>query len=467
MNEMIKGFGTKQSPLAADVLAQDSRAVPQCLIDEGNYLPKATRVPLKTYYDRDYAALELEHVWKTSWQFACREEDIPNPGDRYVYDVGPLSFIIVRSGETTFKAFRNSCLHRGTRLCDAASGGRDIRCPFHGWRWNLDGSLKEIPHGWDFPDASPAELALPEIAIGSWQGNILVNPDPDCPPLTDALSVLPDHFSDFDLSRRFTIARTAKKVRANWKTSWAAFLEAYHLTEIHSDYIDIYADVATKYDIFDRGGFKVSRSLTNAAIASPNLGDKVTAREAAIQTLKFYEIALGEAAAGTLPDYENIPDFGRKHVAEWRRETMKGMLGVDMANRSDAEILDGIQYAMFPNWGPWLGEGLPIMYQFLPWGDDPEESVFVIRMMAPLPEGADPIPAAPMSFLDFDEYFADLPEWQPFGTVLDQDMRILPRIQAGLRAAAPDAEAWLGRYQEQRVALLHEFVEEKIAAGRR
>jgi hypothetical protein len=42
--------------------------VPQCLIDEGNYLPRTTRVPQRTYYDREYAALELEHVWKKCWQ---------------------------------------------------------------------------------------------------------------------------------------------------------------------------------------------------------------------------------------------------------------------------------------------------------------------------------------------------------------------------------------------------------------
>jgi nitrite reductase/ring-hydroxylating ferredoxin subunit len=467
MNELVRGFATRESPLAADVLDQDSGHVPQCLKDNGNYMPTHTSVPFSNYYDRDYAQLELEHVWKKCWQFACREEDVPNVGDRFAYDVGTLSFVIVRSGPAEFRAFHNSCRHRGTRLCEGSAGGSDIRCPFHGWRWNLDGSVKNIPHDWDFPNVGK-DYALPEIRIDSWGGNLLVNPDPDCAPLVDALGVLPAHFANFDLAQRFTIARTAKKVKANWKTAWAAFLEAYHLSEIHSDYIDIYADVATKYDIFDSGKAKISRSLTSAAVASPNLADKVTSREAAIQTLNFYAVALGDAVAGTLPDVDNIPDFGRKHVAAWRRDIMHSMLGVDVSRRSDAEILDGIQYAMFPNWGPWLGEGLPIMYQFLPYGDNPDESLFVIRLMAPLPDGAGPIPAAPMTHLDFDEYFDSLAEWQPFGTVLDQDMVILPRIQAGLRAAAASvAHTTLGRYQEQRIALLHEFVEERIAEGTR
>jgi hypothetical protein len=167
-----------------------------------------------------------------------------------------------------------------------------------------------------------------------------------------------------------------------------------------------------------------------------------------------------------LPDFDSIPDFGRKHVAAWRREVGRSLLGVDFSQRSDTELLDGIQYSMFPNWCPWLGEGLPIMYQFLPYKDNPNESIFVIRLMAPvLADGTLP-PSAPMSYLDFDEYFDALAEWQPFGTVLDQDMRILPHIQRGMELAAPErAQFTLGRYQEQRVALLHEFVEERINTG--
>jgi len=465
MNKPIQGFSSAESPLVTDLLAADSQAVPACLTAEGNYEPSPREVPFEHYFDSAYAALELEHVWKKCWQFVCREEDIPAVGDRYPYDVGPLSFIITHSGEEEFRAFHNSCLHRGTRLCSAISGGSEIRCPFHGWRWSLDGSLCEVPGRWDFPQVDES-YRLPEVSLERWGGCLFINPDPAAGPLSDALGVLTEHFRDFDLGRRFTVAVAQKKIRANWKHAWAAFLESYHVAETHFDAVDFNGDANTRYDCFDDGSAIISRLITPSAVPSPSLGDTVSARGAAVAAAKSFANALGPAAEAILPDFDSIPDFGRRHVAAWRREVMRNMLGVDVSDRCDAEMLDSIQYAMFPNFGPWLGEGLPLMYQFLPHGTNPDECLFTVRLLAPLPDEGPAPPAATMRYLDFDEPFEGIPEWGRIAHVFDQDMANLPVIQAGMRAAAPGhAHTTLGRYQEQRVTLLHEFVEKKIAEG--
>lgn len=465
MRKIIKGHSTKESPLVSDLLHDDSAVVPESLVADGNYYPEFNRVPFSTYLDRGYAELELEHVWKKSWQFACREEDIPEIGDRYPYDVGPLSFIIIRSGKNEFKAFYNSCLHRGTKLCTGMTGSNQIRCPFHGWTWNVDGSIKTIPSQWDFPFIDDS-FRLPEVLLDRWGGCIFINPDPEAVPLADSLGVLPAHFSHFDLADRFTLAFTQKKIRANWKQVWAAFLEAYHVAETHFDAVDFTGDANTKYDCFDDGKVIVSRLFTPAGVPSPTLGDRVSAREAAIITAQSFANAFGPAAETTLPDFDSMPQFGRREIAAWRKEIMSQMLGADFSNVSDAEMIDSIQYAMFPNFGPWLGEGLPLLYQFLPLGDNPDESLFTVRLTAPLPKGGARPPSAPLTHLDFDEFFESLPEWGRLAHVFDQDMSNLPNIQAGMRSAS-NACAYLalGRYQEQRIALMHEFVEQKISEG--
>lgn len=465
MSEMIKGIGSKESPLVGDLLASDSSTVPDCLKAEGDYHPEPRDVPFSFYHDRDYAELEMQHVWKKCWQFACREEDIPAVGDRYLYEVGTLSFIIMRSAVNEFRAFHNSCLHRGTKLCSGSSGGEHIRCPFHGWSWNLDGSLREIPGAWDFPDVDES-YRLPEARVERWGGCLFINPDRDAGPLSDALGVLTDHFKDFDLSKRFTLAFTQKKIRANWKHTWAAFLESYHVAETHFDAVDFNGDSNTRYDCFDDGKAVISRLITPSAVPSPSLGEAVSAREAAIAAAVSFANALGPEAQALLPDFDSIHDFGRKDVAAWRRKTMSSLLGADVSGRCDSEMLDSIQYAMFPNFGPWLGEGLPLMYQFLPVGNNPDESLFTVRLLAPVPDGAEAPPAAPVTYLDFDEFFESLPQWGRIAHVFDQDMANLPIIQAGMRAAAPErASMVLGRYQEQRIRLMHEFIDGKIAEG--
>ena len=65
----------------------------------------------------------MSDLWPRAWQWACREEHLPDVGDTYVYDVGPYSVIVVRSAADTIQAFLNSCTHRGTRILAAEGSG--------------------------------------------------------------------------------------------------------------------------------------------------------------------------------------------------------------------------------------------------------------------------------------------------------------------------------------------------------
>lgn len=154
-------------------------------------------------------------------------------------------------------------------------------------------------------------------------------------------------------------------------------------------------------------------------------------------------------------------------MAAWKRDFYKSHYGVDCSHLSDAEMLDGVQYDMFPNFAPWLGEGFAVMYQFLPLGDNPNECVFCVRMTMPIAEGKERPPAAEPVELDFDDAFDEyLPEWGEMNRVYSQDVATLPMVQLGMKAAENGHNySNLAVYQEQRCALLHEFVDEKIREG--
>ena len=99
MAEPIEGYGSKDSPLFEEMLVADAGPLSAAIRARGDYRPTLGDIPFSVYYDRDYAALEMKHVWGRTWQYACREEDIPAVGDRIPYDVGDMSFIIVRSAD--------------------------------------------------------------------------------------------------------------------------------------------------------------------------------------------------------------------------------------------------------------------------------------------------------------------------------------------------------------------------------
>lgn len=447
-----QGTTTPVSPSYEELLAADSVAPEPCYRARGHDFVKTEPVPRSRYFSREFAALEMEHVWKKCWQIAAREEEIPEVGDRVEYTVGTMSFIVIRSAPDQIKAFWNSCLHRGTKLCSDFGAGAEIRCPFHGWSWNPDGSARNLPGLWDFPDLASAKLSLPEVRCETWGGNVFINPDSDCGPLEGALGILVEHFKDYDFANRWTAVHVRKKVRANWKTTMEAFLEGWHLSETHPQAQSWNGDSNTQYDIWEDDVAQVSRSITPSAIPSPELGSTADARFAVAETIRSVT-----PPGMDLPDFDTIEILDRAFAAEWRRKVLTAMTGRDCSGHSDTHMLDAVQYFMFPNFFPWLGEGAPLWYQFMPLGDDPSESIMDVRFLLPLPANGQKPPAAQRIDLDFDESYAEKNVgFGLFDQVFDQDQSNVPRVQEGCMSGSPDTQyVNFGLYQEGRLHALH------------
>ena len=171
---LAKGDARCPGPSAADIIARDEAvapATPAALKDSRYEFLGDTDLAFSRYTQQAFFDAEIEALWPRTWQWACREEHIPNPGDYYVYDVGPYSVFVTRTTAGEIKAFANSCPHRGMAFFDPGTSGRGkqfFRCPFHGMSWELDGRLREIPCRWDFPHIDDAEFGLSEVRSDSW-----------------------------------------------------------------------------------------------------------------------------------------------------------------------------------------------------------------------------------------------------------------------------------------------------------
>ena len=199
---------------------------------------------------------------------ACHEDDLPGVGDYVPYEIGDLSFLIVRSAPDEFKAFRNACLHRGRRLKERPGKQvHEIRCPFHSWAWHLDGSLKEIPCQWDFPYIDPAEQDLPEAPVGRWGRFIFINPDRDCEPFEEFLDDFPSNFELLPYEKRHKVAEVRKIIRANWKVAQDAFAESWHVFSTHPQVVWGFGDCNAQFDAFKN----YSRQHNPSGAPSPHL----------------------------------------------------------------------------------------------------------------------------------------------------------------------------------------------------
>ena len=167
-------------------------------------------VPFANYTSPEHAQAEFDLMWCETWQWACHVDHIPESGDYFVYDVGPHSALIVRTADGSIKADFNARMHRGTQLRAPGTCGfaTQLRCPFHGWTWSLDGELIDLPDRWNFPHVSDESHRLPQLLVDVFAGFVWVNFDQQAAPLLNYLGVLPAHFAEFDIEDRYIETHT-------------------------------------------------------------------------------------------------------------------------------------------------------------------------------------------------------------------------------------------------------------------
>ena len=197
---------------------------------------RPTLVPAQRYYSAAFAQLEVERMWPKVWQLACTVDHIAGPGDYFEYRCGPYSVLIVRGDDGTLRAFQNVCRHRGNSLCaGAGSNLRELRCGYHGWTWDLAGSLKRVPNRKGFGALPMAELPLFAVRVDTWERLVFVNLDSGAPPLADYLEAVPDDIAWLGLGDFRCYATMTVEVDANWKTIADGFSETYHIQTLHPE----------------------------------------------------------------------------------------------------------------------------------------------------------------------------------------------------------------------------------------
>jgi len=447
-SDLPPGIARCPGPSTKDVIARDGVAPPSTLLDASYRFLGDADIPYARYTSQAFYDREIERMWSRTWQWACREEHIPKVGDYVVYDVGPYSALVIRTDPATIRAFVNSCPHRGMQFCDAAthgSGKQFLRCPFHGMSWHLDGSLREIPCRWDFPHVDEATFRLTELPIGTWNGFVFVNFDRDAPPLDAHLEVLPAHFAEWQLQDRYVSLHMAKVLPGNWKMVIEGFLEAYHVLATHPEGLRTAGDANAQYDIYGR---HVTRFLHTIGYPSPHLPKQPTEAE-----LFAY---LGHDPA-TLPDGASA----REQHAALMRKRLSTEMDVDLSNVSTTQMLDSIEYHLFPNACFFPGINIPLVYRFRP--IDVDHCLHEILWLKPVPKhGPRPKPADVIQ-LGIDDSYKTVPAFVATGLahVLDQDTENFHRQRAGIKASFKTGQT-LGNYQEARIRRFHATLDEYL-----
>lgn len=435
-SELKRGPG----PSYTEILHRDSRTVPDHLMQESPGYFGDDEIPVARYTTREFHELEKEKLWSRVWQMACREEHIPEVGDTYVYDINDKSIVIVRSAPDEIRAFWNACLHRGRQLCSFPERVETLKCPFHGFAWKLDGSLAYLPARWDFPQIEYSKFRLGQLKVGTWQGFVFVNPDLEAEPLEDFLGDVDLHFAEWNLKDRYIEAHVARRYDANWKIVQEAFMEAFHVALTHPQQLTRLGDTNSRYDCYEN----FSRSMHASGTPSPALKWEPSEQDMLDSML---DVRIDEDPQVVLPDGRTLRDFG----GDLGRESLRPAIGDRADKLTDAELVDAIDYTIFPNLHPWAAYQR-VVYRFRPYNDRHDQSVMEVILLSPF--GDERPPPAEIQWISEGGSWSEAPSLGITSRILDQDSSNIAAVQKGLQTT-PATGLPMALYQESKIRHFH------------
>lgn len=426
-------------------------------------------VPKERYISQAFANLEAEKLWPHVWQMACREEEVPRPGDYTVYEIIDQSILVIRTDEDTIKAYHNVCPHRATAL--AVGTGRfstgEITCPFHGWRWNLEGDNTFVLDRDEFKGGclSDDDVKLREVQVARWIGCVWINMDTEAPSFDDYIAPIRDVIEASGIGEmRY---RWWKQIVSpgNWKMAQEAFHEGHHVMETHKE-LNVPMSEAVGGDKTLPSLMLVGKGLGNGhgiLTGEPRhmelMGQPLTGK-AEIENLILNQEVMHMGVDSLVLDEElgvarslrrrDLPEGvpAREVYAQALREHYQSQ-GRAIA-KPEGFAGFGVAFC-FPNYTFLVNDGNALVYRSRPYGNDPDMVRYDFwSLTAYAPE--ETVPRPKMESIPVKE----LPH------VLRQDFLNIPRIQRGMHSHGFE-DTLFGTNLEQVISNMHARLDDYLS----
>jgi Rieske 2Fe-2S family protein len=311
---------------------------------------------------------ETNRIFAKHWLCVGRSEQIPEPGDYFLTQVGTEGLIILRDLAGTARAFLNICRYRGTRLCTQAQGhfAESIQSPCQGWTYSLTGQRQTVRQMQQV-EGCVDDYSLYACILHEWEGFLWVNLAANPVPFAQTFAPLLSRFTPWQMTDLRQGHRLEYDVHANWKLIFQNYSECYHRPSVQSRRMRSSSDYG-RIDLAASafwGSYTSCDRLTDAATSLPQPGGNSEDRQRIYYYSLFPTMLLSlhpdfvvvhrlypQAAGRTQvvcdwlfePTAIDHPDFDPSHAVEWW----------DFANRQDWHLCELMQQSMSRGDAPML-----------------------------------------------------------------------------------------------------------------
>ena len=321
----------------------------------------ASTIPATWYTDERVFHLEKETVFGQSWQFAARLDQLRDSGNYVTTEIAGEPIVIVRGNDGEVRGFFNVCRHHAAAVMTETAGrANQMRCPYHGWTYSLEGELKGTPDFTGVCDFDRLANGMVPVEIGTWQNWFFVKIDRGrYPQLNGAQSDLNDflgndliaQFRELDISKLSWFEQRRYILNCNWKVFVDNYLDGgYHVPHLHKG-LDSVLDYSN-YTIENGEHF----CLQSSPMASTRKNDEVSAVRTGKRALYYwlypnFMINCYEGMMDTnlvrplaIDRTEVVFDFYFADISETMRERNLASINVgEMIQQEDVDICESVQ----------------------------------------------------------------------------------------------------------------------------
>jgi len=209
-------------------------------------LVQPDRVHGSVYTDPDIYQEELRKIWFRTWVYVGHESEVPNPNDYVMKSIGPEPVIMTRDRDGKIHLLHNRCPHRGNRVCVTEKGSaRSFTCPYHGWTFTNDGTLRGYPFPSGYEGVDRSGLGLGRVArVASYRGFVFGCMSEEGPTLEEHLGAAKDAIDALCLTSpegevEITAGFLKHKVKSNWKFLVENETDGYHPSFVHASIFEV------------------------------------------------------------------------------------------------------------------------------------------------------------------------------------------------------------------------------------
>ena len=235
---------------------------------------QASTPPSNWYTDPRILELEQRTVFSRSWQLVARAAQIREPGEYISCEIAGEPIIVVRGKDNVLRGFFNVCRHHAAAVITKPEGkAENLRCPYHGWTYNLDGELILTPEFAGVANFDRSANGLVPVQVAEWHNWIFVKLEPTGPSLPEFLgNDLIERLEPLNPERLNWFERRSYFLNCNWKVFVDNYLDGgYHVPHIHGGLSSV----------LDNSKYKIETGERYCLQSSPIIGEKGEAQTSA------------------------------------------------------------------------------------------------------------------------------------------------------------------------------------------